>query len=735
MEVGNSSVATALVRAENTGERRQTPRRRGSWHVRSATADLLLRFPWFEQVACSISALPLNVVIALHSNAWCVFIFLSGRQMKGRGRFIRLKVSWAGLLVLSAITARGLEACAQTHAQITGEAREMYDRVTRNWDIFLDRYIVTGSGQMPQYDAGHLAWGQADHAQVRLSRFEADRDPADLEYILDQMDLLNAHRADRLSPALVDELRGAAPAAWISFNLDRGDQAKRHAWLVHAGQTVYPAARAAALVRDDPQLLATYGHRLNAMLPDIIQTLDMFEPEYTVNPAGRGHYRDPYLEFYSGSTELPFNMQNAAGRAFISLWHATGEPRFRERAEQLARTMKDELLAVGDKYVWRYAASRGPEQAEDVVHAAINVNFMLDAYEAGLVFDEVDVQRLANTMRDMYRADEGFTKLVSGVGGADAATSDDVAEWLRLTSYDGQLRKQVYPFFKSHWLENTGDVDSVLAASYLIESGSVYEAVSTVRDSFDDPQLSRRWVRPPDQPIDHVWAAEMTGDQLQVSDLSSPRDGEWVSITRKQQVDAGGSSWEARVTFAWDSSDPDGDDLIAATQRFFVRIYDEEDSLIGKIGVNDEWDHRLGHRYARLADQREVDPPGTLAASGEAQIRIVSDRETNQTRVLWGEDALLETNQAVGISAVELEFAHLQRDGSHFGTVSLDDFYFGAILDEQSLAAELIPNVAVAAGTRRASISTLPEPSGKRLMAAGLVLLLQLRGRMNQGRR
>ncbi|MEM7315663.1 MAG: hypothetical protein AAF497_21200 [Planctomycetota bacterium] len=487
------------------------------------------------------------------------------------------------------------------------------------------------------------------------------------------------------------------------------------------GRTVYPATRIAAIVKNDTQLDAAHGARVDAILADVIESLDMFESEYSVNSQGAGVYADPYFEFYSGKTELPFNLQTSAGRAFIALWQATGNDRFRQRAHELAVGMKHELTAIDDRFQWRYATYRQPTEGEDVSHAAINVNFMIDAYEAGLVFDDTDMRRLANTMKYLYTPDAGFTFRVDGVGEVNTTSSDNMASWLRLTNYDGSLRQLVFPYFQDQWSNQRSNVNSLLGSALYIESGKVFEARESVTDSFDTRQLDQRWIRPDDQPLETVWVTELTDGQLIVSDLSGGATDAWTTISRRQivQSSAVDSSWEAKVDFSWASVEGNAEDV--TMQRFFLNAYDDNDNLIARVGLDESRQEGTGNRAFQMGNGESADA-GSLDSNGQATVRIVSDPARNLTAIEWNGEWIFLGEAIADPATVELEFGHFESEFNSFGTIAVDEFYFGSITGARRGGApagpgfSLEPIILTAQSYNTLSQIVTPEPSARYTM-------------------
>ncbi|MBV9268852.1 MAG: hypothetical protein JO061_21970 [Acidobacteriaceae bacterium] len=109
------------------------------------------------------------------------------------------------------------------------------------------------------------------------------------------------------------------------------------------------------------------------------------------NPLGRPSAKE---------TPVPFNMELAAGRVFISLYNVTSDGSYREKARALAQHFKDNLhLDPSGGYLWNYSTvsySRStippPPAAEDVGHSQTDVDFAVLAAQNGIVFTRSDLQ-------------------------------------------------------------------------------------------------------------------------------------------------------------------------------------------------------------------------------------------------------------------------------------------------------------------------------------------------------
>lgn len=130
-----------------------------------------------------------------------------------------------------------------------------------------------------------------------------------------------------------------------------------------------------------------------------------------------GHY---YFQkgtcFWADGVNLPWNQQNAFGLCLIELYRITGENAYKERVVELAKALKTEMIADGERLVWFYWPNSfysgwtaddnisvntpvykptKPIFYEDVSHAGINVKFINEFFKIfpGIVFNSADMKQ------------------------------------------------------------------------------------------------------------------------------------------------------------------------------------------------------------------------------------------------------------------------------------------------------------------------------------------------------
>ncbi len=591
---------------------------------------------------------------------------------------------WVALVFIAGVFGAIPTASGLTQDEISAAALSTYNdkASTFSANYYLNQYLNGVSPCCPKYDASLLSWGETYLGIPHRAMYEMTHDTQYLELLLSHAEVMYANRGDRVSPPLYDQIRNKYMPAFVSFNLSEGANARQHSWLVHSAYVSHPATFAIADINSNPQLQAQYGARAAALTADIIQTMDSFDPEFSMISGGRGQYTDPYFSFYAPSTGgiLPYNMQSAAGQTYVALWKATGQQRFYDRAVALAKTLKAEFTPTSDRYRWRYGPFDSASSSTDVSHAGLDVAFAIDAYEAGIVFDDTDIQRLVNTFR-FIRKSPGFTETVSGSGSGNSANTRLVSTWLQLTRYDAALRQEMFPVFQSYW--NTDCCSwPMLGAGHFSESGQYYTQQTAFDEAFDGLQLSPRWRRPAAQSISDGWVAQTTGSQLVVSDIKTTTNGSWVDVLKTRDIDQD-DSWEVTFDFAWDSTNGSADPL-QAMQRFYVELRDEVGTLIANVGVSDGWHQSNGGKVIQLFDQSILEPLDSIGPSGSASIKILSDGLLGVSQVFWNDALVLSTPMVADLKQVGMRFGHYRHFNgaqllSHFGTISVDYLIAGEI--------------------------------------------------------
>jgi hypothetical protein len=369
-------------------------------------------------------------------------------------RLVAASSTGGSVVIADAVRFRSMSAACQPDEfdLVAEEAIDLFRTIDGAYDE--DRYADST-------DAGVLAWNESYILMAYLAMYEATRDPAYFDVVTAHAELVFPHRGDRIG--MLDEPRNRIMPAWIATPRHGLGY---HAWVVHQGMITFPLARWIYLVNRDAILRAQFGTQADAWRADIIEMVAAFEEELHDGPApGEKYYDFRYMRPETPDVPMPFNQQNALGRTLVMLWLITGDEQYRSRAEGLARFFRNRLTLIDDRYTWEYWTET--TYGEDISHAAINVDFAFQCYRAGIVFDETDMQRFANTLRYLSRVPEGFLGNVNGNPDSSLEYSPAAGRWMHLGFVDPGLRSIYETYLQANWLNSQS---FLIGAAYLAET-------------------------------------------------------------------------------------------------------------------------------------------------------------------------------------------------------------------------------------------------------------------------
>jgi len=245
----------------------------------------------------------------------------------------------------------------------------------------------------------------------------------------------------------------AAPAEGDSFTLITR-RPKDFDFAVHDGMVLMPVSRAIELVKGDQALTAVYGERADKLLrvieTQLIPKWDKYwretkEGGFLVFPTDPG-FRP------SGST-MPHNQYLPLGTVQITLHRITGKAAYKARAEQMARFFRSCLRLVGDHYEWNYWDSAGEwdkpwdkpaeKRAEDTGHGSLDIAFVRACAENGIVFEDADLKRFADTVIGAMWNGSLDKPTVGGYVNSKKPTrqSGNLQEWVMLCKVQPTVRR------------------------------------------------------------------------------------------------------------------------------------------------------------------------------------------------------------------------------------------------------------------------------------------------------
>ena len=300
---------------------------------------------------------------------------------------------------------------------------------------FADAYEAVAAGDwdyLQDNEEAGLAWGASYSMMGVAAMFRATGDPLWLDRLARHADGVLAQRDDARG---VTDYRGVSGACWRNQSYQDGD----YCYVVHSGMIAWPIAEFARLVGDHDlgaELAydgASFADKADAYIAAAEAVVAAHDDQWDAS----GYYVfRPDADFLSyAGVDLPLNQSNAMGRLLIALWQITGEEAYRGKAEALAARFKDQLsVGASGEYLWNYWGGAYASPGEDISHAALNVDFAVQAAEAGLVFTDADLDRFAATFTEQVYLDDATT--ADFVGGGSVNTSSYVPQagrWLRLS--------------------------------------------------------------------------------------------------------------------------------------------------------------------------------------------------------------------------------------------------------------------------------------------------------------
>lgn len=245
-------------------------------------------------------------------------------------------------------------------------------------------------------------------------------------------------------------------------------QPQPYAFAVHTGQLCRPLAAFIRIVHRDPRL-REYWRKAVHYLAAIEAAMAFHEHEYRYDPvSGHGTYR--WLKETPvplDGSDVPLNQSNTLGATAAELYRVTGRKVFRDRVVQLSAGMRKCLVTKDDTYTWGYwpvyaavynglRATGDPatdvssytqtigaaRAAEDISHAALNLEFMLAACRTGLpkTFTATDLRRVANTyVRNVISGPTSAHLTIDGAGDAPPLYLEEVPRWIPVAEYAPEI--------------------------------------------------------------------------------------------------------------------------------------------------------------------------------------------------------------------------------------------------------------------------------------------------------
>ena len=188
-------------------------------------------------------------------------------------------------------------------------------------------------------------------------------------------------------------------------------------------QAMVPIARAAAIIRRNPRFRARYDAEAKRYVAFVDQAIIQYWFK------SRLKEEIPWINL----DHFPIWNDNGSNLALIAtfLYEATGDPTYENIARQIGQAFKAKLSPVGQGWIWESQTipigsdtdntpgSVGNQAGvPDTSHANRESMLMVSQYEAGLVFNTSDLDRMAHTFTDFIwnrsTIDPTFSNYING---------------------------------------------------------------------------------------------------------------------------------------------------------------------------------------------------------------------------------------------------------------------------------------------------------------------------------
>lgn len=344
-------------------------------------------------------------------------------------------------------------------------ARQIQASEIRDLRVWFDREEQKGGEWYKNYnnESGYLAFREAYLLQAYLMMYETYHDTVYLDKFVQHADSVLNQR-DNIRQ--VADYRGLSLPAWRHNDppeeqnplILRGEY---YHVIIDTGNISYPYAWFAQIVKGDPAL-TTYKAQAAVYLRAAVDAVGVHEDEWQ-DSGETGYYiyrkGSPY---WCDGVGVPFNQNLAIARTMLKLYQVTGESKYLDRVVKIARHFKERLTLDTDKYVWPYwwgygyngwandeqislntPTYRGYKKFEDFRHGALDADFIVQAYQAGVVFTYTDMVHFSNTIeKNLLRTDGDINEFIAGSYGNYISPGNYkilIALWLRFYPFAPSL--------------------------------------------------------------------------------------------------------------------------------------------------------------------------------------------------------------------------------------------------------------------------------------------------------
>jgi len=259
----------------------------------------------------------------------------------------------------------------------------------------------------------------------------------------------------------------------------------RMSFPVHTGLITYPMATFARVVYDTPALNGnpTYKAAADRFFQAAWDAASAHDHQWVENAINEGWYIYPKgAPMFVDGSENQFNHYLSLGKTYVELSQISGphQAEALNKATRMANRYKNDFTYddVKDAYIWTYYPKQSTtytgwdertsttinheysacwpanEDMNKIPYAGIEVDFAVAAYDNGIVFNEKDMKRLANTFtRNVLTYESGQPKLYFAVDGSEGISPPTqelfATQWLKTAPWDNKIFHMYRKLFAS----------------------------------------------------------------------------------------------------------------------------------------------------------------------------------------------------------------------------------------------------------------------------------------------
>lgn len=260
----------------------------------------------------------------------------------------------------------------------------------------------------PDDNGRYFGWAVSINSFAALTAFDRTGEMRFIELAAESLTKTLDHRDDRIGRR--DDVRKRVMKGWGGTRYLKDGRYSTNITLT--GRVSFVLLLFVDLVRRHPAQLAHYDSLAADFLTAARESMDDYEGEFVVT-GNAGYYVRPTHDDIE-----PLNHMSWAGNALILLHELTGERKYREMAEGMARYFKRTMIYDGGRVHWPYQADAegAPiHPIERVWKARTSAQFILFAWQRGVVFSDDDVQAVAQTiLTRVFRSDGRVSTRIDG---------------------------------------------------------------------------------------------------------------------------------------------------------------------------------------------------------------------------------------------------------------------------------------------------------------------------------